>query len=188
MKRTDAEGHDSNRYSEGNPSLGIPATVVGAEEMNNLQEELANIVDAAGITLDAGDEDQVLEALATLLEAGFPNATKGSQTLLNNQSSAVNITGLVFDKTNVKSARFLIDCHRETDTGSEQVDEQFELVAMYDPVNDSWSIHWNSIGPDDSYVTFAISSAGQVQYLSSNFSGANYDGTLRFGHVRTLAI
>ena len=65
LKRTDADGHDSNRYTEGNPSLGVPATVVGAEEMNNIQEEIATTVEGAGLTVDqtGSSEGQLLQAI-----------------------------------------------------------------------------------------------------------------------------
>lgn len=64
MKRTDAFGATiDNRYTAGNPATSVPATVVGESEMNNIQEEICNFIEAQGIALDGGDEEQLIEAL-----------------------------------------------------------------------------------------------------------------------------
>jgi len=63
MQRTVAPGNDNNLYTEGDPGLSIPATVVGALEMNNIQEELCNFIESVGITLDSGDLTQLEQAI-----------------------------------------------------------------------------------------------------------------------------
>ena len=182
MKRTDAAGHDSNRYTEGNPALGVPATVVGAEEMNNIQEEICNVIEAAGITLDELDEDQLLEAINVLIGQGGSQST---QTVLDNQSLAVDITSLVFDKTEVKSVHMLIDVHRRDD--GQNANELFKVSVMYDPEDDDWDITYDSQF-EDSGVDFTVTSVGQVKYTSSNFGGANYDGDMRITQVTRVLI
>lgn len=52
-----------NTYTPGNPSQGVPATVVTADAMNEIQEELARTVLAAGIALTAGDYTQLEQAI-----------------------------------------------------------------------------------------------------------------------------
>lgn len=63
MKRTDAPGHVANRYVGGNPLLGIAGTVIGPQELNNVQEELATFVEAMGLTLDPLDFSQLRQAV-----------------------------------------------------------------------------------------------------------------------------
>lgn len=63
MKRIDAPNHVGNQFQDGNQASGISGTVVDASWLNSIQEELANAVEGAGITLDAGDAGQLLEAI-----------------------------------------------------------------------------------------------------------------------------
>ena len=180
VKRTDADGHDSNRYTEGNPSLGIPATVVGAEEMNNIQEEIVNVVLDAGLTLDGSDEDQLLEALKIIIARG---GDQSSQTITDNAPATV-ITNLVFDKANIKSARVYYDIFRRNDTQS--ASEVGEMYVFHDTEADIWRLELDSKG-DDAEVQFDVTAAGQVRYTSSNYAGTGYTGTLRYTNITTIA-
>jgi hypothetical protein len=66
MHRVDTDGHASNLFTDGNAGTGVPATVVDAAILNAFQEELVNVVLAAGATLNKADRTQVVTALATL--------------------------------------------------------------------------------------------------------------------------
>jgi hypothetical protein len=181
MKRTTAEANVANLYDEGNPSLGQPATVVGAEEMNQIQEEIANAIELAGIALSVADDEQLNKAILARIAAG---GTQIQQTLDNN-ASAVVITGLVFDKALVKGARVLIDLFRRDD-GPQDKNEIGELFVSHNTEQDTWSINHISHG-DDTETTFAISVAGQVSYSSSTYAGANYAGTMKVGFINELS-
>jgi len=64
MKRTDAPGATiDNLYTDGDPNLAIPATDVRADEMNHIQEEVANVIEGLGDTLDPGDRTQLYQNL-----------------------------------------------------------------------------------------------------------------------------
>lgn len=184
MKRTNADGHSSNRYTEGNPALGIPATVVGAEEMNNLQEEIVNVILDQGITLNATVENQLLLAIRSMIGLG---GVQSQFAIANNQTTAANVTGLLFDKTVTKSFEVLFDIYRKTDTALSQVNETGKIYGTYDPVGDSWKVSANSVF-DNSGVIFSITSAGQVQYKSSNISGANHVGLMRFTSITRIKL
>jgi hypothetical protein len=183
MKRTTASGHASNLYTEGNPGLGIAATVVGAAEMNNIQEELCNIVEEAGITLDGSTMDQAITAIKAIIKRGGDGV---EISVVNNQAAAANVTGVLFDKTAVKSGRCLFDVHRRTD--SAQADEMGELYFWHNPVADTWSVDVQSrFGTGSgSGLTFSITAAGQVQYVTDNMAGASYSGTLRINDIKTI--
>lgn len=66
MKRIDnSTATVDNLFTEGNPSTATPATVLAAQWLNVIQEELANVVEAAGLTLDqtGADDTQLLQAI-----------------------------------------------------------------------------------------------------------------------------
>lgn len=54
-------------FTKGDPVGGTPATVPGQDWFNTVQEELAGIVLAAGLTLNKSDRSQVLQALRMLM-------------------------------------------------------------------------------------------------------------------------
>ena len=186
MKRTTADGHDSNSYTSGNPSLGIPATVVGADEMQNLQEEIALTVEEAGLTVDQTGvtKNQLQQAIKILIEGG--GTTEAGMTLADNQAAATDVTAIpAFDKTKTKSVSMLVDLFRRND--SKSANELYELCAIYDPEGDAWSLSFTSKG-DDAAVVFSITSAGQIQYTSDAYAGTGYTGKLRVSHVKKISI
>lgn len=175
MRRTQAEANAANLYTEGNPSLGIPATVVGAIEMNNIQEEICNVIEAAGITLDGTgvDDDQLLEAINSLISSG--GSAQVTQAIVNNQVAPLAITGLLFPLATIKAARITFDAHRED--ASNKDDEVGDLWVTYNST-DGWKITKASVF-DDVGMVFTINGSGQVLYTSSNYSGGSYAGTFR---------
>lgn len=54
-------------FRNGNKALAIPATELNAEFFNALQEEAANVIEAAGLTLDPDDNTQLLQAMRIIL-------------------------------------------------------------------------------------------------------------------------
>lgn len=108
--------------------------------------------------------------------------------IVNNQSSAADITGMIFNKTGVSQAfvDFLVQ-RVTTGGGAVELIETGILVCSYNPTADDWNINVLNIDtPDDSGVTFSITSAGQVQYTSTNEGGTASISKL-FWRARTLA-
>lgn len=60
-------------YTGGDPAGAIPATVVEAEHLNMIQEELAGAIEAAGLELDKSDRAQLVAAIA-IIAAQTPNS------------------------------------------------------------------------------------------------------------------
>lgn len=60
------------RFRYGSVVGGVPATPIKAEWLNMVQEEIANVVLAAGIALDAGQEDQLRQAIIKMIGAYLP--------------------------------------------------------------------------------------------------------------------
>lgn len=64
MHRIDEEGSTpQNGFTDGDVQTGTEATTVGADFMNSVQEEIAGVIEAAGIVLDKNDNGQLLQAL-----------------------------------------------------------------------------------------------------------------------------
>lgn len=107
----------------------------------------------------------VTNLLATLSNASDINTT--SFTVANNTSSATNVTGLSFSTTTVRSAIIQYNVYRNSSNF-----EAGEMHVIYD--GSDWDISIYKTG--DAGVNFSITSAGQVQYVSSNAAA----GTMKF--------
>lgn len=97
-------------------------------------------------------------------------------TIVNNQSSAANITGMVFDKTVYRSFLITFTVYRSASGGSTRA-ESGTLKGVTDGT--SWEVDPDSVSvpnTGDTGITFSITSAGQVQYASDD-NGGSYDAT-----------
>lgn len=121
----------------------------------------------------------VTDSLNTLISVGdiFPT----SASIANNQSSAVNVAGLAFNIANVKSA--VIEYYIARSTSLSNLNEQGTISIIYRPSSTDWEMQRESL--NDAGLLFSITSAGQLQYTSSNLSGTSYQGKIKF-RARTL--
>jgi hypothetical protein len=103
--------------------------------------------------------------------------TQFSFNLANNQSSASDVTGMVFNGASIRSLEISYSIYRNT--SSSELMERGTLLLAYKPVADTWSIV-NTFAFDDAGITFTITNAGQVQYTSSNMSGTGYVGNVKY--------
>lgn len=85
MHRVDAANHSNNTFRNKDAVNGIPGTKLEADWHNSVQEELANVVEAAGIVLDKAKDDQLLAAIRILFAGQLP-----SPTLANNGLDALH--------------------------------------------------------------------------------------------------
>ncbi|CNC79856.1 MULTISPECIES: hypothetical protein [Yersinia] len=65
--QVDKFGAGKNGFTRGNPQTGGPATALDDDYFDAVQEELAGLVEAAGITLKKTDRAQVLAAIKLLI-------------------------------------------------------------------------------------------------------------------------
>lgn len=99
-----------------------------------------------------------------------------SFSLANNQTSPANITDLTFDSSVSGFQLFLtVSIDATTD-----LNEAFQLVGIN--TGSSWELSTQSFGTDDSQVVFSITSLGQVQYTSGNYTGFS-SGTLKYRSI-----
>ncbi len=96
MHRTDAPGNLAGLYTEGDPSMGIPPTVVSAAAANSWQEELANFIESKGIVLNKLDNTQLTAALGAI-----GGGVQGERNVLINGAfqswRQTNLSGTVLD-------------------------------------------------------------------------------------------
>lgn len=74
-KATDLFGAGKHGWRDGNKVAGTNPTEFNAAMMNAIQEELAAIAEAAGLTLNPANNAQVLEAVQRLIDAQSGNFT-----------------------------------------------------------------------------------------------------------------
>lgn len=172
-----AEGDVIGYFTEGDPQNAVPATVVSKDWLNSVQEEILAPILAAAIVPAKATRNQLLAAIRILAEA---SGKLGPITVANNQSVAANLGGageFLFAGSDFRAVTIEFAIYRKDD-GSE-VAASGTLRMHYKPGATSWDYFYEPSG-DDSGVELSVTSGGQVQYTSSNFSGGGtYTGQLR---------
>lgn len=67
MHRIDGDGNAGGNFVDGNPALGQRATVVTPQWLNAVQDELVNVLQAAGLVLNKADNSQLIQALGIII-------------------------------------------------------------------------------------------------------------------------
>jgi len=188
MKKIDADGAVGNEFTNGDPDTGVEATQVDDTWLNSLQREMIALLTATGqvSSQDNSDTTQVLKAVQILIgQGGGPNFI-ATFALANNQSSAQNVTDLLFDKAVYYAARMNYHIYRKDATPTEHV-ASGKLALRYFPVADTWAISdEREDDGDDCGIEFYVTAGGQVQYKSSNMAGGTYVGELRISNVQKV--
>lgn len=173
-----------NLFTEGNPSLGIAATEVSDEWLNDVQGILVEVIEGEGIALIKGNDLQLQAAILSMIGGG------GTQTKLDpllNVTVDQVIAGLIFDKALVKAAIILADIHRQTD--SSNVQETAIWMATHDSKDDIWRVSSILSAFDDSGSTVNIVPAsGQLRISTDDLTGTNYAAQLRIMGVMRFSL
>lgn len=90
MHRIDSPGAVDGRFQNGNPAVGQQATQLTADWFNDMQENMAFAIEAAGIALEKGDPEQLRDAIIALV-AGAVGTGGGAVPT----TRLVNSTGLL---------------------------------------------------------------------------------------------
>jgi hypothetical protein len=177
MHRIDGATADSNnRFTIGDPTNSIPATKVSAEWLNDVQENLSKFIEAQGITLEKGNWDQLTLAVQAALSTFNQSTTK--VVILNNQSALVDLTGVIYDKTKIKSVLHEYEIHRK-DNSNEFI-EVGSFQVSYKTNATSWILVPMQSFNDESGVTFDVdTTSGQVKYKSTSMNTTGYEGYIR---------
>lgn len=191
MHRIDSDGATvDNKFTEGNAALSVPATVVSAAIMNDIQEELCNTVEGLGITLVKGNQTQLMAALLELAKRGG-RAAPIVATIANNQASAADVTGFpVFLSTQIVCIEFLYSIFRRTDSGN--VKESGRAFITWNSETSAWEISQIKVH-DESGVVLEVGPTGnanefKLRYTSDSIAGASYDGKMRITDIKTVRV
>lgn len=71
MHRIDSSGSVAGQFTAGNPATGQRATLLDADHMNAIQEEILAVIEAAGIAPVKGTNNQLLTAIQALIAAAL---------------------------------------------------------------------------------------------------------------------
>lgn len=122
------------------------------------------------------------EAVTTVLSnlQGVDDIAETTFTIANNTSSAADIVGLVFNPSTVRSAVVDYSIYRSTSTTELAEKGKLELVYKNGgTIGSKWTIGQVYFG-DDAGVRFTMTDAGQIQYTSTNMTGTDYSGEIKF--------
>lgn len=102
----------------------------------------------------------------------FVIGAKTQFTIVNNQSSPANVTDAVWDKATYRSVTLLVTVYRSASGGSTRA-ESFLILLVND--GSSWELLVTSVAvpsSGDSGMTFAVTAAGQLTYVSDDNGGS----------------
>lgn len=145
--------------------------------VNNVPYDYPTAGDEPGWGEEAtGWAEEVTGVLNNLL--GSDDILETSFSIANNQTSAADVTGLAFNAGSVRSAIVEYAIYRISDGAPSGNAETGEIHVVYDN-SAGWSIGVGSV-VGNSGVIFSITSAGQVQYVSTDIGALGYTGIIKF--------
>ncbi len=118
--------------------------------------------------------EAVSEALSTVQQPNDILTTSAS--ILNNQTTFADISGFIFNSSEVISINSEFIIQRSTVSPASKLVESGFIQGNYNGA--TWSFSVESVG--NSGVEFNITSAGQLQYRTSNLTGSSYSGLITF--------
>jgi len=91
----DLHGPGKDGFRDGNKVLGIAATIVNAEYMNGVQEEIVRVIESAGLTPSAADNTQLLQAINNIVKGPADKIVRVASTAaINLAAPGANIDGV----------------------------------------------------------------------------------------------
>lgn len=136
MHKIDTDGHVSNRFVDGNPLTGQPATLVDAAFMNALMDEIVNVIEHAGISLAKGTNTQLRQAIISIATGGGSSVT----------AAAVSIAdaGNLIAGTNVEAAlQELADAVAKNTYAASRFRRQ--VVSLTGATQQTETAHWEQV-------------------------------------------
>lgn len=119
---------------------------------------------------------EVTNVLGNLL--GPNDILETSFNIANNQTTAADVTGLIFNAGSVRSAVVEYSVFRISDANPSGNTETGEMHIVYDN-NAGFSLGIGGV-IGNSGCNFSITGAGQVQYTSTDIDNLNYIGVMKF--------
>lgn len=147
MHRIDGPGATvDGKFTEGNPAAGVPAAVVTAAWMTDVQEELLSVLSAGGVAPIKGVQDQLLRAIRTMSTGVIGTALNLKMSVASASASATltadqlvvgsALGGQVYRLSSFnKSINLATVGAGGMDTGSAPASGFVGLYAIYNPVS-----------------------------------------------------
>lgn len=136
-------------------------------------------VSAQGASPPWGDDqaDLLLELVSIAQStSSSSDIVTTSFNLANNVASVANVTGASFDTSLIRGFIFSYSVYRNTN--SNEASEVGQLYGTFSTTAGTWEMSQTYAG--NAGVTFTITNAGQIQYVSTNISGTSYVGKMKF--------
>lgn len=152
MHRIDGPGATvDNKFTDGDPVGGVPATLVTDDWLNDVQEELLSVLTAAGITPVKGTQNQVLAAIRSLSPGITGSMKNASLSVTSAAASATFIASEVVVSTALGGQSYRLANYNQVinlattgaggmDTGTAPVSGFVALYAIYNPSTATKSI------------------------------------------------
>lgn len=121
----------------------------------------------------------VTDVLNTLLAPS--DILETSYIINNNINTPTDVNRLFFDPGVVRAANITYSIYRTSTANPDGFTESGVIYLNYDNAANpglKWSIGQQKVG--DSGVSFSVTDAGQVQYISNDINGTGYSGTIKF--------
>lgn len=127
-----------------------------------------NVTDwAEGVT-------EALESIQVVGDIGL-----SSFSIDNNISTPTSVDGLVFDPSSIRGAVINYSVYRvTTGIGATEIAETGVMVLSYKDTAADWDL--SRYANNDAGVTFSVTTSGQIQYETTNFTGSAHSGTVTF--------
>jgi hypothetical protein len=116
----------------------------------------------------------------------FITDASGTDTILNNQSTDLAISGLVFDGSIYRSFVIEYYVYRTAGVLGESA-ESGQIRGIYKTVIPGWQISVGGIA-GNAGVNFNITTSGQITYTSDNLVGAGYTGKISYTIVNQIGV
>lgn len=100
---TPAAAGTAGFFTDGNPGSGLPATIVPADFLNMVMQELINVVNQGGIPLSKTSYTQVRDAIANMIAAGGSGGGSGTVTAVTGVAP-INSSGGVAPQISISAA------------------------------------------------------------------------------------
>lgn len=169
MHRIDGPGATvDNKFTDGDPVGGLPATMVTDEWLNDVQEELMSVLSAAGIAPLKGAQDQLLKAIRGV-SGGVIGASRNVKMSIGAASGSATLTAdQIYVGTSLSGQSYRLANFNKTinlatvgaggmDVGTAPINSFVSLYAIYNP----------------STNTSALLACAQSTSSGSIYSGAN---------------
>lgn len=138
MHRIDgANPGPSDTFVEGDPQAGVPATQVTGPWLTAVQEEIAGVIEAAGLVLDKPDNGQLLAALDV-----FGRGSRPWRNVLTNSGFAICQRDLTYNLT-AAQVQFVTDrwkCSPGTGAGAATISRTSNLPALQVVCLSKWAL------------------------------------------------